>query len=115
MSFVSSNNSEPVTDLMGHHRFFAIVQALLNYMQVQVFCTFKHNILRVAMSNENREDDHPVLSEEDQARVDHFIRTGVNATEKKPFRPILLVVLLISVVTGFSLLSQILARMAGVY
>ena len=34
------------------------------------------------MSNENREDDHPALSEEDQARVDHFIRTGVNATEK---------------------------------
>ncbi|MEC7009750.1 MAG: DUF3094 family protein [Pseudomonadota bacterium] len=67
------------------------------------------------MSNENREDEHPVLSEEDQARVDHFIRTGVNATEKRPFRPILLVVLLIAVVTGFSLLSQILARMAGVY
>ena len=72
-------------------------------------------MLRFLMANENREDDHPILSEEDQARVDHFIRTGVNATEKKPFRPILLVVLLITVVTGFSLLSQILARMAGVY
>ena len=58
------------------------------------------------MSNQNPEDDHPVLSEEDQARVDHFIRTGVNATEKKPFRPILLLVLLIAVGTGFSLLSQ---------
>lgn len=67
------------------------------------------------MSNENPEDDHPVLSEEDQARVDHFVRTGVNSTEKKPFRPILLVFLLIAVVTGFSLLSQVLARMAGVY
>ena len=67
------------------------------------------------MSNENPEDDDPVLSEEDQARVDQFIRTGVNSTEKKPFRPILLVVLLIAVVTGFSLLSQVLARMAGVY
>ena len=61
------------------------------------------------------ETEVPVLTGEDQARVDHFIRTGVNATEKKPFRPILLVVLLIAVVTGFSLLSQILARMAGVY
>ena len=67
------------------------------------------------MGNENSEDDHPVVSEEDQSRVDHFIRTGVNATEKKPFRPMLLILLLIVVVTGFSLLSQILARMAGVY
>lgn len=67
------------------------------------------------MSNENREDDHPVLSEEDQARVDRFVRMGVNATEKKPFRPLLLVVSLIVVVTGFSFLSQLLARMAGVY
>ena len=67
------------------------------------------------MSNENREEDHPVLSEEDQARVDRFVRTGVNATEKKPFRPLLLVVSLIVVVTGFSFLSQLLARMAGVY
>ena len=67
------------------------------------------------MSNEHSEGDHPVLSEEDQVRVDHFIRTGVNSTEKKPFRPILLIVLLIAVVTGFSLLSQVLARMAGVY
>jgi hypothetical protein len=67
------------------------------------------------MNNEHSEGDHPVLSEEDQARVDHFIRTGVNSTEKRPFRPIFLVVLLIAVVTGFSLLSQALARMAGVY
>ena len=92
-----------------------IGKALLKWRWGQLFRTVLQLILRVAMSNENREDDHPVLSEEDQARVDHFIRTGVNATEKKPFRPILLVVLLIAVVTGFSLLSQILARMAGVY
>ncbi len=65
-------------------------------------------------SNDNREDVR-TLSVEDQARVDRFISTGVNATEKKPFRPILLVVLLVSVVTGFSLLSQVLAKMAGVY
>lgn len=63
----------------------------------------------------DREAEQPVLSEEDQARVNRFVTTGVNATDKKPFRPILLVILLVSVVTGFSLLSQILARMAGVY
>ena len=61
------------------------------------------------------DENEPVLSLEDQARVDHFVSTGVNSTDKKPFRPILLVVLLISVVTGFSLLSQLLARTAGVY
>ena len=70
------------------------------------------------MSNEVGKDldkNEPVLSPEDQARVGQFISTGVNATDKRPFRPILLVALLISVVTGFSLLSQLLARMAGVY
>lgn len=68
-------------------------------------------------SDEKKESDNdePVLSAEDQARVDRFISTGVNATEKKPFRPVLLVILLVSVVTGFSVLSQVLARMAGVY
>jgi hypothetical protein len=61
------------------------------------------------------EIDTPVLTQEDQARVDRFVSTGVNATDKKPFRPILLVILLVSVVTGFSLLSQLLAKTAGVY
>ena len=64
-----------------------------------------------------REPDknEPVLSPEDQARVDHFVSTGVNSTDKKPFQPILLVLLLVTVVTDFSLLSQLLARTAGVY
>ena len=68
-------------------------------------------------NNEHPEgnDDSPVLSEEDQARVDYVVRTGVNSTDKRPFRPILLLVLLVLVVTGFSLLSQVLARSAGVY
>ena len=61
------------------------------------------------------EIDTPVWTPEDQARVDRFVSTGVNATDKKPFRPILLVILLVSVVTGFSLLSQLLAKTAGVY
>ena len=56
-----------------------------------------------------------VLTPEEQARVDRFVSTGVNATDKQPFRPILLVILLVSVVTGFSLLSQLLAKTAGVY
>ena len=71
----------------------------------------------MSSNNEQPEgtDDSPVLSEEDQARVDYVVRTGVNSTDKKPFRPILLLVLLLLVVTGFSLLSQVLAQWAGVY
>jgi hypothetical protein len=71
----------------------------------------------MSSNNEQPEgnDDSPVLSEEDQARVDYVVRTGVNSTDKRPFKPILLLVLLVLVVTGFSLLSQVLARWAGVY
>jgi len=35
--------------------------------------------------------------------------------DRKPFKPVLLVFLLIAVVTGFSLLSQGIAQWAGIY
>ena len=54
------------------------------------------------------------LRPEDQARVDAFLKRGVNSVERKPFRPILLMVMLIVVVAGLSLLSQLIARIAGV-
>lgn len=55
------------------------------------------------------------LHPEDQARVDEFLNRGVNSVERKPFRPFFLIILLIAVVTGFSLLSQGIARWAGIY
>jgi len=55
------------------------------------------------------------LSEADQARVDGFLARGVNASERRPFRPILLIFLLMAVVAGFSLLSQGIARWSGIY
>jgi len=55
------------------------------------------------------------LSREDQARVDAFLEKGVNAVERKPFRPLRLLLLLFAVVTTLSVLSQLLARWAGVY
>lgn len=55
------------------------------------------------------------LSEVDQARVEGFLERGVNATERRPFRPIVLIVMLMVVVAGFSLLSQGIARWSGVY
>ena len=55
------------------------------------------------------------LFPEDQRKVDEFIKRGVNSVERKPFRPLRLLVLLIAVVMGLSIFSQLLARWAGVY
>ncbi len=55
------------------------------------------------------------LYPEDQAKVDEFLKRGVNSVARKPFRPLLLVLLLIAVVTGFSLLSQGIVQWAGIY
>ena len=55
------------------------------------------------------------LRPEDQARVDAFLQRGVNSVERKPFRPVLLMIMLIVVVGGLSLLSQWIAKIAGVY
>ena len=55
------------------------------------------------------------LYPEDQAKVDKFVSEGINSVERKPFKPMRMVILLIVVVTGLSLLSQLIARLAGVY
>ena len=55
------------------------------------------------------------LKPEDQKRVDEFVSRGINSVERKPFRPGLLMIMLIVVVTSLSLLSQFLANWAGVY
>jgi len=55
------------------------------------------------------------LSDADQAKVDGFLERGVNAVERKPFRPLRLIFLLMAVVAGFSLLSQGIAQWAGIY
>jgi len=55
------------------------------------------------------------LYPEDQAKVDEFTSRGVNSVERKPFRPLRLLILLIAVVMGLSILSQFLARWAGIY
>jgi len=55
------------------------------------------------------------LSPEDAARVAHFLERGVNSVPRKPFRPVLLLIVLTLIVLGLSLFSQLLARWAGVY
>lgn len=59
--------------------------------------------------------DAPKLYPEDQARVDEFLQKGVNSVERKPFKPLYLIIMLIVVVAGLSLFSQWLARWAGVH
>ena len=55
------------------------------------------------------------LSDADQARVDDFLERGVNSVERKPFKPVRLILLLMAAVVGFSLLSQGIAQWAGIY
>tara|TARA_R110002110_G_scaffold205066_7_gene417247 strand:+ start:402356 stop:402559 length:204 start_codon:yes stop_codon:yes gene_type:complete len=54
------------------------------------------------------------LYPEDQAKVDAFNQRGVNSVKRKPFRPFLMMGLLILVVIGLGTLSQLLARLAVV-
>ncbi len=61
------------------------------------------------------EDHDRELRPEDQERVDGFLERGVNSVDRKPFRPILLLIMLVVVVGGLSFLSQWIARVAGVY
>ena len=60
-------------------------------------------------------DDAKKLSEADQAKVDAFLKRGVNSVERKPFKPLFLIFLLMAVVAAFSLLSQGIAQWAGIY
>ncbi|KAA1190656.1 DUF3094 family protein [Pseudohalioglobus sediminis] len=55
------------------------------------------------------------LRPEDQQKVDEFLTRGVNSVERKPFRPMRMVILLILTVTLLSIFSQFIARWAGVY
>lgn len=55
------------------------------------------------------------LYPEDQAKVDAFTRGGINAVERKPFRPFRLALILMAVVFGLGLFSQMLPRWFGIY
>jgi hypothetical protein len=46
-----------------------------------------------------------VLSDEDQAKVDKYLRSGFNETERKPFKPIKLMFILYAIVVLLSLMS----------
>jgi hypothetical protein len=72
-------------------------------------------VSRAPHGAQQSEGEERELRPEDQARVDGFLRRGVNSVDRKPFRPMLLMIMLVVVVAGLSLLSQLIARVAGVY
>ncbi|MEH6607229.1 MAG: DUF3094 family protein [Pseudomonadales bacterium] len=55
------------------------------------------------------------LSDEDMARVEAYLKTGYNVTDRKPFRPFRLALFLIGVVTCISVGSLLIARLNGIY
>lgn len=54
------------------------------------------------------------LSDEDQARVDKYLNSEIHRVERRPFRPLLLLLLIVGVMTALSLLSFFIARTKGV-
>ncbi len=57
--------------------------------------------------------DDKQLYPEDQARVDKFVSEGINSVKRKPFKPLRLMLILLVVVSSFSLLSLLLANVVG--
>ncbi len=55
------------------------------------------------------------LHPEDQKKVDDFVSRGINSVQRKPFRPGRLLIMLIVVVGTLQILSQLIARWAGIY
>lgn len=51
------------------------------------------------------------LDPEDQRKVDAFTSSGIHSVERKPFRPLLLLVMVIAVTTVMSLLSIFIERL----
>ncbi|WP_111642733.1 DUF3094 family protein [Marinimicrobium alkaliphilum] len=54
------------------------------------------------------------LYPEDQARVDEYLKTGVNSVERKPFRMWTLLGVIVLVMFALGGVSLMLARMEGV-
>ena len=52
------------------------------------------------------------LTSDDQQRVDEYLNLPQHQVERKPFRPWLLLLLVIAVVLGLGLLSRLLAGLA---
>ena len=57
--------------------------------------------------------DKKQLSDDDMARVEHYLKHPNHQLERKPFRPWLLLFVILLTMTGLSILSYWLAYMHG--
>ncbi|MCE0917749.1 DUF3094 family protein [Pseudomonas sp. NMI760_13] len=51
------------------------------------------------------------LNPEDQRRVDEYLSAPQHQVERRPFRPLLLLLLVVAVTIGLGLLSRLLSRL----
>jgi Protein of unknown function (DUF3094) len=51
------------------------------------------------------------LDPEDQQRVDAFTSTGIHSVPRKPFRPLVLLAMILAVTTAMTVLSIVIERM----
>lgn len=58
--------------------------------------------------------DNKQLNEEDLARIERYLRRPNHQVERKPFRPGLLLLVILLLMTGLSLFSYLLAYLHGV-
>lgn len=61
------------------------------------------------------ENEHNKLFPEDQAKVDEFLRSGYNDVERKPYRPLRLLLILIIAVSTLTGASILLAKLTGIH
>ncbi|WP_297839146.1 DUF3094 domain-containing protein [Pseudomonas sp.] len=52
------------------------------------------------------------LNPDDQQRVEEYLQTSQNQVERRPFRPWLLLIVVVAVTVGLGLLSRFLSYMA---
>ena len=60
------------------------------------------------------ENEHNKLYPEDQLKVDEFLNKGYNDVERKPFKPLKLLLILAASVSCMTLLSLWLATFVGI-
>lgn len=61
------------------------------------------------------ENEHNKLYPEDQAKVDAFLKQGYNNVERKPYRPLKLLGILLIMVTTISVGALVLAALSGIH
>ena len=51
------------------------------------------------------------LNVEDQRRVDEFVSTGIHSVQRKPFRPLVLLLIIVAATTCMTVLSIVIEKL----